>query len=104
MAKINETRVAADKTPSLREAGMDRTSVHNDGIQNEKIEYGQELRMDYGLDRSSYVGKQEDERGDRVLAGSHTDLSHSLVGVKAQQSEDKRGRKSTVGSGPLGGD
>lgn len=77
----------------FKEAGGNRTSTHNHGCEHSSAADGQKVMMDYGLDRSSMTGSKKNERGD-TLAGSTTDLSHSLSGVKAQHGVSKRGRDS----------
>jgi len=70
----------------------------NDGREDLKVKMGkasETIRTDFGLDRSSARGAMDAERTVN-FAGSNSDLSHSLSGTSAQQSEDKRGKQSSI--------
>lgn len=69
--------------------------AHNGGRVTSKAHFGQEVYLDFPLDRSSWAGSADAERG-KEMAGGIDDLSHSLGGASAHQEMDSRGRKDTV--------
>lgn len=82
--------VEDDESPHLVEA-TNRDGVHNHGRVTSKAHMGQTVVEDYGLDRSTMVGRAEAERGPEP-EGDCYDLSHSITGARAVQQGDK-GRK-----------
>ena len=96
--KSNFDRVADDKTPTTIREPRDSASTggYNSGRVTSKAAAGQTVIEDYALDRSSVVTPAAMERG-RPLAGSCTDLSHSLKGVAtSDHGANARGRSDTT--------
>lgn len=87
--KENVSDMHDDTTPTLREGSW------NHGRELSSAPFQQEVQMDYGLDRSSKAGKMDLERGPK-LAGSTTNLSHSLSSGEAKQDEDAGAHKDDI--------
>lgn len=69
---------------------------NNSGRVTSKAAAGQTVIQEYPLDRSSFKGSAEAERG-KELAGDCNDLSHSLKGVATSDNgANMRGRSDTT--------